>query len=424
MSNSLQLVDEFFRRINAHPDQVDMEAVSRSYISEMERGLSGEASSLPMIPTYLSVEGNPENDVSVIAIDAGGTNLRVGLVNFNNGKPVSGAMEKSHMPGSRGEVSKDEFFSEIADRILPLTAHSDIVGFCFSYPAEIFDSLDGRIILLTKEVRVRDSAGVAIGEALKEKLRERGVTKDLKFVILNDTAATLMGGIANLDISDSDGLLGLILGTGFNCCYAERGEKIGKISNKKDMVINCESGNFGGAPYGAADDLLDKNSDNPGIGRFEKMISGVYMGELISVTARLAAREGLLSADFAGEDIRFTTPEYDAFLRGDSNGIRALCTGSDAEILTAIIDTCFERASKLVCAVIAAICLHCDGGKTALHPFTVVAEGSMFHSSLLFRKKLDKHMAGHIRAGLGRFVDIRHAENATMSGTALAALIN
>lgn len=424
MSDIIGMTDEFMKKIKMHPEQVDIRSVTRDYMNEMDKGLSAEGSSLPMIPTYISVDGAAADNTPVIAIDAGGTNLRVALVTFRDGKPVTERLEKCSMPGSHGEISVDEFFAEIAEKVLPLTEFSGSISFCFSYPVEIFENLEGRIILLTKEVKVRDSSGVIIGESLVKKLKTLGVTRDLRVIVLNDTAAGLMGGLANLDISHGDGFAGLILGTGFNCCYVEKQGKISKISSNKSMIINCESGHFGLAPYGLADDVLDTESDYPGVARFEKMMSGVYLGQLISNTAKFAAKEGLLSAEFATDGGQFTTPEYDRFLRGDNNKVKNLCKGSDAQVLTALIDMCFERVARLVCATISALCLHCDGGKTAEHPFTVVAEGSLFHNSLLFREKLDQYLNKHTKGVLGRYVSIAHAENATMAGSALAALIN
>ena len=92
-------VDEFLLSISMHPDLTDISEVCRCFREEMELGLAGKPSSLQMIPTYISAHGKPESNKPVIAIDAGGTNLRVGLVTFADDKPVILSMEKSAMPG-------------------------------------------------------------------------------------------------------------------------------------------------------------------------------------------------------------------------------------------------------------------------------------------------------------------------------------
>jgi len=101
-----------------------------------------------------------------------------------------------------------------------------------------------------------------------------------------------------------------------------------------------------------------------------------------------------------------------------------MCEKADADVLREIIDNSFERAAKLVCANIAAICLHCDGGKSAERPFCVIAEGSTFYNSLLFKEKFDKHVKNYIEGKLNRHVVFYRGENVTLTGAAYSALIN
>ena len=101
-----------------------------------------------------------------------------------------------------------------------------------------------------------------------------------------------------------------------------------------------------------------------------------------------------------------------------------MCVGDDRELLTAIIDRSFERAARLVCANILALCLQVDGGKSEARPFCVVAEGSTFHNSLLFKSKLQRLLNDHVKEKRSRHIICVQAENSTMAGTALAALLN
>lgn len=425
MKSLPERVQEFARGVGIHPELTDIPAVTEAFMSEMEAGLSGRDSSLAMIPTYISVKGRPPEDRDVIAVDAGGTNLRVGLVSFKNGLPVTRGLKKYPMPGSRGEISAEEFFDYLAELILPLTETADCVGFCFSYPMEITKNLDGIIQFLNKEVKVKGSEGRIIGRSIAEKLREKGLSKPLRFVIINDTVAGLMGGKACLGFSEEGGLAGLILGTGSNTCYLEKGQRVKKLRDAGDMLINCESGNFSGAFRGIPDRRLDAGTKDPGKFCFEKMMSGAYMGKLVTETALLASGEGLLSPAF-GEltSEPFTALEVDGFLRGEDVRAARLCQGQDKEVLSSLIDMLFERSARLVCAVISALCVHCGGGLGEEAPFVVVAEGSMFWESLLFREKLERYLSAHVEHVMKRHVRIVRAENSTMAGSALSALLN
>jgi len=423
MREIIKKTNELLREISMHPDLTDIKAMTEVFISEMERGLRGEVTSIPMIPTYISALGTPLDNVPVIAVDAGGTNLRVALVTFINGKPIVSRLDKFPMPGSLYEISAEEFFTELAEKILPLTVVSDRIGFCFSYPAEIFPDRDGKIICLTKEVSVTNSEGQVIGQELKRKLRELGVSKSLNFTLLNDTVASLMGGVAEFTLSGFDGLCGLILGTGYNTCCLEKGENISKLGKVADMIINCESGNFTKAVRGRVDEMIDISAEHPSVNTLERMLSGAYIGKIVTNTAHFAARKGLLSDEFAEVMPPFISPELDDFLRGADNRVSRMCVGTDAEVLREIIDKTFERAARLVCANIAALCLHYDGGKSAEKPFGVVAEGSTFYKSLLFREKLVRYVKSDIEGKLSRFVVFKQTENATLTGSALSALL-
>lgn len=422
MKDVIAETGEFLRKTGMHPDQTDIDEITQSCVSEMKKGLCGEDSSLKMIPTYISAAGTPPNGISVIAVDAGGTNLRVALVTFSDGKPEVSGLSVFPIPGSMGEISADDFFSQIAEKILPLTDRSSTIGFCFSYPAEITPDRDGVILRLSKGVLVRDVVGLVIGREIKKKLREMGVSKDFGFVLINDTAAGLMGGAAEFPVAGFDGVSGLILGTGFNTCYAEKGDKITKLKNASDMIINCETGNFSKAFRGLADDMTDLASENPGIGFCEKMISGAYLGRVITNTVILATREGLLSDSFAEDMPPFALPELDEFMRGADNRVARMCSERDKTVLREIIDLSFERAGKLVCVNIAALCLMTNGGIE--RPFCVVAEGSTFYKSLLLRDKLDKYIKSYIENTLGRQIVFKGGENLTLKGAALAALLN
>ncbi|MEG2939620.1 MAG: hypothetical protein RR829_05275, partial [Oscillospiraceae bacterium] len=118
----------------------------------------------------------------------------------------------------------------------------------------------------------------------------------------------------------------------------------------------------------------------------------------------------------------FQPPELDEFLLGNGRIVK-MCEGDDAVVLREIIDKSYERAARLVCSKIAALCLHCNGGKSAETPFYVVAEGSAFHASLLFKGKLEQCLENEFLRGMNRHAVCVSAENATLAGAALAALV-
>ena len=122
---------------------------------------------------------------------------------------------------------------------------------------------------------------------LQKAIERRGDVKIEVCAILNDTTGCLMSSAWR----DDRCRVGLILGTGTNACYLEEIQDIHTINREEftgqnHMVINTEWGAFG--DMGELDFIrtkwdynVDKFSVNPGKQIFEKMISGMYMGELI-----------------------------------------------------------------------------------------------------------------------------------------------
>ena len=78
----------FLEKYGMLPELVDPAVYSDMICEDMKRGLAGENSFMPMIPTYLVNDGAvPKND-PVIVIDAGGTNFRCGLLRFSESEEL------------------------------------------------------------------------------------------------------------------------------------------------------------------------------------------------------------------------------------------------------------------------------------------------------------------------------------------------
>ena len=120
MSRTLPSADRFLSDNRMHYSAVDMRRVVDTYLKEMTRGLSGERSSLPMIPTYIETAREVPRGERVIALDAGGTNFRAALVSFDAaGKPLIEGLVRHRIPGVDAELESDEFFRAMAGFVLP-----------------------------------------------------------------------------------------------------------------------------------------------------------------------------------------------------------------------------------------------------------------------------------------------------------------
>lgn len=103
--------------------------------------------------------------------------------------------------------------------------------------------------------------------------------------MINDTTGTLIASA----YTDPRMKIGCIFGTGCNAAYMENCGSIPKIDHMKldpdmPMAINCEWGAFDNEhvvlPRTKYDVIIDKESPRPGQQSFEKMIAGLYLGEV------------------------------------------------------------------------------------------------------------------------------------------------
>ena len=195
-----------------------------------------------------------------------------------------------------------------------------------------------------------------------------------------------------------------------------------------EMIINTESGMFDKVEQGYFDKLVDNDSFNPGNSKFEKMISGVYLGSVINRTIKQAARENLFKVDEGILNLPdFTMVEVDNFLRrpfGDNLLANATSNLSDKELLYYFIDQALQRSSKLVVSNLASDILQMDGGKSICSPVRIMIEGSTYHKCYSFKEKINRYMIEYVNEKLSRYYLIVNDSDANMAGSAVAALKN
>ena len=423
---SRQAALEFLEQYGMSPEAVDPVRDAVPMAEEMERGLRGEKSSFPMIPTYLSDEGEIPLDKPCVVIDAGGTNFRRALVRFTAQGVQVEQLAKWKMPGIGMPASWEDFIAFAADAIEPLMTEADAIGFCFSYQAEITPERDGRVTRIDKEVVITGCEGQLVGRSLLEELARRGITGK-KIVILNDTVAVLLGGPDAAARAVFGGFIGQVSGTGTNTCCSLPAARIGKLglAEEKHMIVNLESGMYDGLTPGSFDRILDEQSNNPGSKAFEKMTAGVYLGELCRDMLKAAAGEGLLSA-VATERIGalgwIDSAVIDAWACGEK--LETICrTEEDRAFVQTICAAMFERSARCMAANLAAILLLTGEGSDPARPVCVCAEGSLVQKSRLYRPCLEK-LLREIGEKLGRHAVLQVSCETTLAGSAAAALLN
>lgn len=332
-------------------DSLDVDQLLSNFNSEMEAGLKNKPSSLAMLNSYLSLPKSWSTE-TVAIIDAGGTNLRIGLGSLNEDKSVElHNFKKIEMPGKQKKESADILFNSIADILHDYKNDFKKIGFCFSYPTEITPNHDGRLLYWTKEIKIPDLVGCNIGKSLNNILNKRSIY-DKKITVLNDTVATLLSGYSIGSKINASKYIGFILGTGTNTSCI--------INNQ---IYNVESGGFSKFPLLKIDEDLDKHSENEGNYRFEKAIAGAYLGTLTLRLIQNLALDGILSNKAQASILvmhEIDTAVFSNLInKVDKNNIffSDIFSDTDREIISHAFSAIIERASMFAAVNIASAVL-------------------------------------------------------------------
>lgn len=431
-------MQNFLRGIGMLATDISMEEEWKRFLEHMRNGLKGDRApeALQMIPTYLSLGKNVPINEKVIVIDAGGTNFRICTLYFDDKhQPIIENFQNMPMPGSQGEVSRQEFFGTIAEVLLPYLEYSQKIGFCFSYPAEITPNHDGKILGFTKEVQCPEAEGEILGESLRGTLADLGYSGELHVVVLNDTVAALLGGFAVSNMREFSSYVGFILGTGLNAAYIEENINIQKLRGQipllNNMLINIEAGNYFVSKQSLVDKLIDEASSSPGAYHLEKQISGRYQGLIAYHILQLAVEEESLFSDAFKQKFQevdeIKSYQLDKFIDdpyGDNLLAELTVTLEDKDNVYYIIDAIFERAAILVSVLFAAIHEQTGKGLSPTKPLAITIEGTTYYKSEMFRNKLESYVKQFVNDKLGFYNEFLQVEHANLMGSAIAALVN
>ncbi len=382
--------------------QYQVREILGAFLDEMEKGLAGQTSSLAMIPSYVPVPERAPQDEKIIVLDAGGTHFRTAVVRFDRDSVPRVENFTDHpMPGVDKEVDKEEFFDRIADYLKPVIKESRRLGFCFSYPALIDRQRDGQLLYWTKEIKAPGVVGEKILANLSRALDKRGLPRPTNMIILNDTVAALLAGVAATRFSMEYNYLGFILGTGTNIAYIESNGRIKKESGLPadgSMAINCESANFNKFSRGDIDLAFDETTAGPGRHVLEKMISGGYLGSLCYRVLEVASAEGVISAG-AERKLKnletLGTPFLSDILTGAPDIRSDFGEGGagDLETVRTIISEVVERAAVLTAINMSAPIIRLAGNGSRKRKYSISADGSVYYKLHSYRERAEKHIA-------------------------------
>lgn len=210
---------------------------------------------------------------------------------------------------------------------------------------------------------------------------------------MNDAPAALLGAVTQYP--GTEGCIGMILGTGFNCCYGEENRRIAKAPSLQMQegrsIINIESGAFDLMSPSPADLLVRKASIDPDQSVLEKMLSGAYQGPLLGALLKLAAERGMLANPEVLTHVQPTAIDVSKMVNGHSCPLEeAFPDTADKALLHELSMAIVRRAVLLVSMTLHGI-LDEMGAKE--QPVLLAVEGSTYWKNPLLQQLLAEEMA-------------------------------
>lgn len=371
------------------PTLQDAQEIMFHFHEEMRRGLAGEKSSLKMIPSFVSRPKGTEKG-NFLVLDLGGTNIRVMCVVLD-GKGVAtlAAVSRFAIPSAAMVGAGDKLFGFIVDCIQSFFREHRIgmqqardLAFTFSFPVEQRSIASGKLICWTKGFTASGVEGRDVVGLLTEALQR----KELGFIHVAALANDTVGTLVTKSYADPVCDMGVILGTGTNACYPEKIARILKYPGSgasTEMIVNMEWGGFDKLKANRYDHVLDRASHNAGRQQLEKMVSGMYLGEIARLVIVEMIAEGLLFTEkslpafsdayaLTTEHLSLTAQGHDFF----SNFGLADVSEADRRSIREICRIVSTRSARIAGAAIAAVVAWMDTELESNH--TVAIDGALF----------------------------------------------
>ncbi|MCX5716330.1 MAG: PfkB family carbohydrate kinase [Candidatus Omnitrophica bacterium] len=391
-------------------DDMEMRGIIAHARLEMDKGLRGEASSLAMIPSFVDAPTGNEKGI-YFGIDYGGTNNRVLTIELKGNRTLGEPVVRSYpIPAASKTGTPEQLFDLIADCVVNFMKEHGMdpakplpVGFTFSF--EVAQTAINKGILKTwsKDFNIPGALGRDVVKLLNVALARKGLRTVKVAALCNDTVGTLEAAAYTDPYCDVGGILGT--GTNFSCRLPLKDipKWQGPTTSSGQMIVNMESGGYRPQRTTDYDGRVDAVTKNRGEHIFEKMISGMYLGEVarnifLDLIARGMLFDGRLP-DTLSVAWGFKT-DYGSIIEVDDSpnldGIDKVLkdelkigdsTLTDRQMIKKVWEMVYIRAARLSAAFIAATVTKMDPGLEK--PHTIAIDGSLFEKHPPFKGAME-----------------------------------
>ncbi len=356
---------------------------------------------LKMLHTHIFCKNDFKNG-KYLALDIGGTNVRVSLYEVNS-KVTLKEMRKFALRGdgfdyTTSEYSLCDIFEMVADKIEEIIEPGEkyLLGHTFSFAIDSKSKNSAKTLSFSKGFAWHDAIGIDVNECLKKVLNKRGLNVE-PVAILNDTTSTLLAGF----MEDRNTNIACILGTGHNMCFID--------SNGE--VINTESGGFNSSaiPLTEYDKKFLTEIPNERECLLEALVAGKNATKLVKVVFDSLVEEGEIKQ----------TPEITPMMMSQSieHEIDTLDMRQNLALFE-VSKAIYHRAAYLIACEIVAVFSYLGVTKGS---YTIAFDGTVYEKTPYFQFCLSEEL----EKLLGEDIKVSHmlVRNGSSVGAVIACAI-
>ncbi|CAL5197841.1 unnamed protein product [Lathyrus oleraceus] len=412
--------------------------VADDLVSSMEASLASSnetSSTLNMIISSVTSLPNGEEEGVFYGVNLQGTNLLILRARLG-GKdmPVSGLhREEISVPNAVLATTSREIIDFVATEIAKfVSAHpcneagtaakKKKLGFTLSHP------VDNAMPFTNHPV------GEELVKDINQALKNHGMKMQV-FALVDDA----VGGLAGGRYYNRDNVAAITLGMSTKAAFAKPAQEseLAQSPNSDELIISMEWGNFRSShlPLTPFDTSLDAESSNPGNGIYEKLISGMYLGDIARRVLLEIAQETALFGSKVPP--KLMTPYL---LRSPDMAAMHQDTSEDREVVAEKLNEVFgiTRSTKMAREVVAEVCdivsergarLAGAGilsiikklGRIENRKSAVTVEGGLYEHYRIFRNYLHSSVWEMLGDDLSDNVIIEHSHGGSGTGALFLA---
>ncbi|OMO56375.1 Hexokinase [Corchorus capsularis] len=427
--------------------------VANAMVSDMEASVSSDheqaKSSLNMLVSYISPLPSGNEKGMYYGVNLRGTDFLMVCARLaGKYEPISDLFrEEISIPSNVLTGTSQELFNFIAVEVArfisahPMdndesAANENKLGFTLSYAASQATTAQSESAIKWNNFCSDDSWGKELVDQINQALGQHGVDMRVS-ALVDDTVGDLAGG----RYYNKDSVAAISLGMGTNAAYVDSAPSAPKwqdsLPKAGEIVINMEWGNFDSShlPITQYDASLDSDSSNASSRKFEKLISGMYLGEIVRRVLVKMAQETALFGESVPSKLLIPyllrSPDM-AAMHQDTSEDREIVneklkeifgitnsTTMAREIVAEVCDIVTERGARLAGAGIVAIIKKL--GRIANRKSVIIIEGGLYEHYRIFRNYLHSSVWEMLGNELSDNIIVEHSHGGSGAGALFLA---